>query len=48
MKTQFLGKALNKAEQRQIQGGYDPRHCVHDIDCYDSNMKCEPDGFCRY
>ncbi|MFH4965885.1 hypothetical protein V8G69_12860 [Gaetbulibacter sp. M235] len=30
---QKLGKALNKAEQKGIIGGIDPKRCVYDSDC---------------
>ncbi len=41
MKSQFLnlGETLSKTEQRQIQGGYEPKACA-------SNIECGPDMIC--
>ena len=49
MKKQILnlGKALNKAEQKQINGGY-ISECFSDNDCgLVPNMYCTERGFCR-
>lgn len=53
MKMQFLnlGKALSKAEQRQINGGYEPKACASNIDCNNGEMICtDVDGqkLCMY
>ena len=53
MKKQILnlGKALNKAEQKEINGGYMPRcydadSCGPGYFCYVERALCLPDNYC--
>ncbi|WP_157821877.1 hypothetical protein [Tenacibaculum sp. Bg11-29] len=44
-----IGKALNKAEQQTINGGYAPVGCYYNIQClheYGNDAFCDDGGHC--